>query len=544
MNSKKQILILGAGLMQRPAIESAKELGFFTNVIDANPNAVAVSNADRFEKIDLKDREAVRDFALSLKRSGGLDAVFTAGTDFSASVSFAARACGLPSHSFDAALNASDKIRMRGCFAKYGVPSPAFYEVDSRAPDADGSDTLEAAVKNNTFAFPLVVKPVDNMGARGCRLARDEREFRAALADAAASSRSGRVIVEEYMDGPEFSVDALVYNDTLTVTGFADRHIFYPPYFIEMGHTLPSACSKADFAALVAAFAKGVSALGLTCGAAKGDIKLTKNGPMIGEIAGRLSGGYMSGWTFPYASDCNLTREAILIAAGETPRWLEEHRTPIAVESNFAIYEIPAKRTSAERAWISIPGRVKEAIMSPENAAFVRDVLPRTKAGDTVTFPRNNVEKCGNVIAVADTRVKATESALAAVKSITLRLEPGNPETDRFLAGEILETERGFPPDAFQIPIAIRAELESQLGGVAHIPADQSVLSYLPECLTSLLDSLEDWNHLTLREALVRFDALCPRHRALPAARFWRACIRGSIQGCLYFADTIIGYEK
>jgi biotin carboxylase len=536
--SRKQILILGAGLMQRPAIESAKQLGFFTNVIDANPNAVAVSDADRFEKIDLKDRDAVRDFALSFKTSGGLDAVFTAGTDFSASVSYAAEACGLPSHSFDAALNASDKIRMRGCFKKHGVPSPVFYEVDLREPDVNSPGALETAVKNNAFPFPLVVKPVDNMGARGCRLARDEHEFRAALKLAAASSRSGRVIVEEYMDGLEFSVDALVYNGTLTITGFADRHIFYPPYFIEMGHTLPSACSRADFEALIAVFAKGVSTLGLTCGAAKGDLKLTSNGPMIGEIAGRLSGGYMSGWTFPYASDCNLTREAILIAADLTPQWLEEHRMPVALESNFAIYEIPAKRTSAERAWISIPGRVKE-VLGLANAVYIRDVLPRTKSGDTVAFPRNNVEKCGNIIAVADTRDKAVESAHSAVKSITLRLEPDNPETDRFLAGEILETERGFPPDAFQVPGEIRSELESFLATESAIPANQPVLSHIPACLTSLLDSLADWNHLTLREVLARFDELCPHHTALPADRFWRACIRGSLQGCLYFADTI-----
>jgi biotin carboxylase len=539
--NRKQVLILGAGLMQRPAIESAKQLGFFTNVIDANPNAVAVSDADRFEKIDLKDRDAVRDFALSLKTYGGLDVVFTAGTDFSASVSFAAEACGLSAHSFDAALNASDKIRMRGCFKKHGVPSPAFYEVDSREPDTNGLGVLDTAVKNNAFPFPLVVKPVDNMGARGCRLARDEREFRAALSDAAVSSRSGRVIVEEYMDGPEFSVDALVYNGTLTVAGFADRHIFYPPYFIEMGHTLPSACSRTDFEALIATFAKGVAALSLTCGAAKGDLKLTSNGPMIGEIAGRLSGGYMSGWTFPYASDCTLTREAILIAAGLTPQWLEEHRMPVALKSDFAIYEIPAKRTSAERAWISIPGRVKE-VFGLENAAhatYVHDVLPRTKAGDTVSFPRNNVEKCGNIIAVADTCDKAAESAFTAVKSITLRLEPDNPETERFLAGETLETERGFPPDAFRVPVTIHSELESLLATESTIPENQSVLSSAPSCLAPFLDSLADWNHLTLREVLMRFDELCPRHPALPADRFWHACIRGSIQGCLYFADTI-----
>jgi hypothetical protein len=170
---------------------------------------------------------------------------------------------------------------------------------------------------------------------------------------------------------------------------------------------------------------------------------------------------------------------------------------------------------------------------------FVRDVLPRSKAGDIVVFPRNNVEKCGNVIAVAGTRDKAAESALAAVKSITLRLEPDNPETDRFLMGASLEIEHGFPPDAFPIPDEIRAEIESILATESAIPANQPVLPFVPGCIVPFLDSLADWNHLTLREALVRFDEICPRHPTLPADRFWRDCIRGSLQGCLYLADNI-----
>ncbi|MDR3284838.1 MAG: ATP-grasp domain-containing protein [Treponema sp.] len=537
MEHKKHILILGAGLMQRPAIESAKALGFHATVIDANPNAAAIPGADRFEQIDLKDREAVRDFALVLKQTQGLDAIFTAGTDFSASVSYAAQGCALPAHSFEAALNASDKIRMRGCFKKHGVPSPEFFEVDSRTAGA-----IDAALSQN-LVFPLVVKPVDNMGARGCRLARNTAEFRDALNNAASSSRSGRVVVEEYMEGPEFSVDALVYNGTLTICGFADRHIFYPPYFIEMGHTMPSAYPKADIAALVETFAKGAAALGLSHGAAKGDLKLTPTGPMIGEIAGRLSGGYMSGWTYPYASDCNLTAEAIRIAAGEKPARLEARRTPFLTPhpSLFTCYDLPAKRVCAERAWVSIPGHVRE-IAGLEDAAKipnVRDVLPRIRAGDAVTFPRNNVEKCGNIIAVAEGQEQAAESALTAVKAVTLRLEPGNPGTERFLAGETAGSEAGFPPDAFPVPSVVKTALERSLEA-AEIPANSPALSHLPECLALCLDSLRDWNSLTLREAVQKFDRLCPQRPALPAGRFWRACVRGSVQGMLYIADTVV----
>lgn len=93
--SEQYVLILGGGLMQRPAVEAAQELGYKALVIDANPDAVCVPFADRFERIDLKDRESIAEFALSLGDS--LRAVFTAGTDFSASVSYAAERCGLQS---------------------------------------------------------------------------------------------------------------------------------------------------------------------------------------------------------------------------------------------------------------------------------------------------------------------------------------------------------------------------------------------------------------------------------------------------------------
>ena len=112
------ILILGAGLMQKPAILAAKELGYKACVIDADDTAVAIPFADVFKKIDLKDREGILAYAKELQNNEGLAAVFTAGTDFSASVSYVTQELKLPAHSFEAACNASSKTRMRSCFEK------------------------------------------------------------------------------------------------------------------------------------------------------------------------------------------------------------------------------------------------------------------------------------------------------------------------------------------------------------------------------------------------------------------------------------------
>ena len=541
------ILILGAGLMQKPAILSAKEAGFTVNVIDADDKAVAIPYADTFRKIDLKDKEGILAYAKELKASeGGLAAVFTAGTDFSASVSYVCDALGLPAHNYQSAVNASVKTVMRQCFKDAGVPSPEFCRVGKEDIKGDGQELLSKI--QQTMDFPLVIKPVDNMGARGCRMVRNEVEFLPALKVAVECSRTGYAIVEEYMEGPEYSIDALVQNGAFTVTGFAVRHIKYEPYFIEVGHTMPAVLEQKIHDELISVFALGAKALGLTTGAAKADIKYTKKGPMIGEIAGRLSGGYMSGWTYPYASDLNLTKQGILIAAGQKPEDLIKRRIPVNytpselcknAEKPYELFEVSCLRTSAERAWMSIPGKVKyiENIKDYSDRA-VFDVLPRAtvQLGSEVDFPRNNVEKCGNVIAVSHSREAAITVAEDAVSDIFITLEPDNPKTEKYLKGEELDDENAFPPDAFG---KLTAEQLSELSKAADIPADSKVSNYIPEVLkTSEYINKKDWNYNTIQTTAEKFDIMRAKHPALNQEKFWKAVMRGGIQAAVYVSDS------
>ncbi len=539
------VLILGAGLMQVPAILSAKELGYKVCVVDADEKAVAIPKADVFKKIDLKDKEGILAYAETLKNSEeGLAAVFTAGTDFSASVSFVCEKLGLPAHSFLAATNASIKTQMRQCFADHKVPSPKFMRVGKNDINAN---LLSECLK--IMSFPFVVKPVDNMGARGCRMVRSEEEFLSAVKIAVECSRTSCAIIEEYMDGPEFSIDALVYKGTFTVTGFAIRHIKYPPYFIEVGHTMPAILDKHTHDQLISVFALGAKSLGLSCGAAKADIKFTEKGPMIGEIAGRLSGGYMSGWTYPYASDLNLTKQALLIAAGESPDALIENRQPVDFETSelcknaelpYQLFEVPCKRTSAERAWMSIPGTVEyiENITEYTDKA-VFDFLPRAtvKIGGKVDFPRNNVEKCGNIIAVSNKDDIAVKAAEDAVSNVFITLKPNTRETDDYLEGKINSDEKDFPPPAFG---RLKCEEEESIKGI--IPADEKVVNYIPEILKNAeYQNKRDWNYNTILQSAQKFDELRKKHPQLDAKKFWKALVRGGLQAAVYISDSTSG---
>ncbi len=528
----KKILILGAGLMQKPAILAAKKLGVESVVVDANPNALCAPMADRFEPIDLKDREALVKLARSL--GGDLSGVFTAGTDFSSSVSYVAEKLGLSAHPFQSALNASDKVRMRTCFKKKNVPSPHFKEVSRSEID---SFCKESSVGGGHF--PLVVKPCDNMGGRGCRLVRTKDELFSALSLAVKNSRTARAICEDFMEGDEYSIDAIVFDGTLTITGFADRHVYFPPYFIEMGHSLPSKVSEKIKNELIATFALGIKALGLNRGVAKADIKYTKNGPMIGEIAARLSGGYMSGWTFPYASGIDLTCEAMKIALNLPPDEIiskresipwQPHESVLGAESPFKIYEIKTNLFSAERAWISIPGKIKsiEGLDLARTAYGVRDVLPRAKEGDEVDFPRNNVEKCGNIIAVALSREEAKKGAEEAVSRVVLRLCPKNAQTERFLHFQKNADEDDFPPCAFDI------SEEEPCPFPETVLSSHEIAPFIPEQLGSKVD----WNHRSLKKSAELFDSLAKNHGELSGKKLWTALIRGGLQGALYVSDS------
>ena len=511
----KRILILGAGEMQGVSIRIARERGWKTVVIDGNPAAPCRNLADRFEPIDLKDVPAIVDFARDLQNNGGLDGVFTAATDFSVPVAAAAAACGLPGHGLEAAKNASDKLRMRACFAAAGVPSPRCAGVTR-----ENLPGIAAVLKDTGIRLPVVVKPADSMGARGCVRVNEENALEIACADALRYSRSGTAIVEEYMEGPEFSVEALVFDGEFHLTGFADRHICFPPYFVEMGHTIPTALPEADRERIISVFRAGTEALGLSHGAAKGDIKLTPDGPMVGEIAARLSGGYMSGWTFPYSSGIDLTGAALSLAVGERPGELEPS----------------VSKVCAERAWISLPGTVASVYGLEEAAAIpgVRNVIPRAGAGDRVVFPRNNVEKCGNCLAVHEHRDEAIRLAEKACAGVFLRLAASDPATGEFLSGKSDE----YPPSAF--------DLERLPETVSYLPVKFSFFDAVPvpETVVHALDSARDWQGRLLRDAVEQAVAFEPGladklvyEDKKVRLQYWNALLRGGIQGIVYTYD-------
>ncbi|MCG6145205.1 alpha-hydroxy-acid oxidizing protein [Leptospira bandrabouensis] len=394
----KTILIIGGGLLQVPIIQTAKTMRLHTVVADMNPSSIGFQIADESIVMSTKDVEGMVRESKKFAQNSPIHGVITAGTDASMTVAAVASALQLPGIRFVDAEAASNKVKMRQRLKEFGMPIPRFAAVWS---------LLDAKEALDSLTFPLVMKPADNMGARGVIKVNHKDDLPSAFRHAKRFCPTGELILEEYMEGPELSVDALAFQGQIRMTGIADRIIEREPYFIEVGHNMPSAMPKEILDEVERVMAGGMRALGIHLGAGKGDIKVTKEGVKIGEIAARLSGGFMSAFTYPLSTGVNLNRAALLISLGETPDNLD----PVL------------NRVSIERSLLSKPGKLISigGVEEIKKIDGVSEVFIQSKPGDIIKEPTNNIDKSGHVIIVAD-NLKDAEVVFEKVKQ-TIRFE-------------------------------------------------------------------------------------------------------------------------
>ncbi|MFC2140501.1 ATP-grasp domain-containing protein [Candidatus Auribacterota bacterium] len=270
------LMIIGAGIMQIPAIQIAQKMGLKVLVTDLNPKALGASMADYFEIASTRDSKKNIEIAQKyVTKLLNLKGVITVGTDFSYTVSCVAEKFSWPGVSPEIAFLATNKLAMRKQLKKCHVPCPDFREVKSV------QDIYQFGEEKG---FPVVVKPSDNMGARGVRRVDNQESSASAYENAKANSFDHVVIVEECMEGEEVSIDTLVFEGKVYPLTIADRIITFPPYFIEIGHTIPSILPKEQIEDVISVMEQGIKALGIDFSPSKGDIKITKEGAKIGEI--------------------------------------------------------------------------------------------------------------------------------------------------------------------------------------------------------------------------------------------------------------------
>lgn len=388
----KKLLVIGASVLQLPAIIRAKELGMHVAVADYNPNAVGIPYADEYFNVSTIDAEGVTACA----RKFAPDGIFTLATDMPMrSIAAAAKSLSLPAITPETALRATDKGEMIKAFAAHGVAHPWFFILSSE-------DELDAV--KDKITYPCISKPTDNSGSRGVMLIQNEDELKAALAYSAENGRSGAVIVEEYLRGNEVSVEIIVLHGTPHVLQVTDKLTTGAPHFVEMGHSQPSRLPEADLEEIRALASAAVLAVGIENGPAHVEIMLTDKGPRMIELGARMGGDCITTHLVPLSTGIDMVEASIRIATSETPDIT------------------PKKQRGSAIRFFDVPCGVIESIEGADEAlalAGVTEVTFTKGVGDTAGEIGSSTDRVGFVIAEADTAedaVKICEKALSAVK--------------------------------------------------------------------------------------------------------------------------------
>jgi len=303
----KRLLILGAPVFQIEVIQKARQIGCHVGVVDINPDAPAFPYADEFFIASITDAEKILEIAKTFRPDG----IIAGACD--TAVLTVSKICGklnLAGISSETALNATDKVRMLGAFARAGVAHPRYFVV--RKDELD-----DAKIEMH---YPLISKPVDSAGGRGVKIVHKEDELREAMRYSSAAGKSGDVLLEEYMKGPEVSVEVVVADGIPYVAQVTDKITSGEPNFFEVGHSQPSALKEETKEEIKALAKASVLAVGINNSPAHVEIIVTENGPKMVELGARLGSDCITSYlTDTSVSGISMMESAIKLALGEKP---------------------------------------------------------------------------------------------------------------------------------------------------------------------------------------------------------------------------------
>lgn len=385
--------------MQVPIIKKAQEMGLYVIAADDDPNAPGMKIADKaIVPGGLNDEEKM----LAIAKEENIDAVIHPCSEVAMTVMGRINdEMHLHGISRETARRATNKYLMRVSFEAYGAPGPkSFCSADSK----------EGWRLFREMGCRAIIKPSRNSGSRGISTIKPDLsydEFAILFEKAKSESRDASVMIEQFVDGPEFSIEIIVWNGTVNVLQVTDKKTTGAPYFIELGHSQPSLFPTTVLDAVKDAAIKGVKALRLNYCSAHAEVKYMDGKPYIMEIGARLGGDFISTDLTHLSTGIDMVAAAINVALGQEPCL-----TPFIAPSGVAIrYFTPA------------PGTVR-TIEGTEllNHPDVYDAEIYVKPGDTVCPLRSSIDRSGHVIVRRNDVKEAiaeAEKLISEVKIIT-----------------------------------------------------------------------------------------------------------------------------
>lgn len=297
---KRTILIFGVGELQKSIILKAKDMGLFVVGIDPCADAICRNDVDAFEVVGGQDFEGT----LAVARKYDVSAVLTAATDKPlVMMARIAKTLDLPFYTEDTAVWSTDKYQMKQRFIHGGVPC-------ARGRLIHHSDDAK------DLYFPVICKPRDNSGSRGVKLCRNIEELQECINEALQYSRMDTVLVEEFIEGQEYSIEALHYDGKSEVIQFTEKRTTPFPYNVELGHVQPANLTYEQKDSIRDIIVKIASCMNFVNCSSHTELKINERGIFVIETSPRLGGDYITSTLTPLSTGVNIEEQLINISIG------------------------------------------------------------------------------------------------------------------------------------------------------------------------------------------------------------------------------------
>lgn len=318
---KKRIAIIGANEAITTLINKAKDKGYETHVFAWQCGDPGESAADFFYPISIDEKEAILKICKRLNIIG----ICSITSDYAVeTVNYVARKLGLISNPERTDIVARNKYKMRVALKEAGLYTPEFMIVDK-----DTDISLLHQLK-----FPIIVKPTDRWSSKGVTRIDNVDDLKDAIEFAISESFENKAVVEEFMDGLEYSAECICYRGYCKILAYTKKETTGFPHYIETGHMQPANLSQYDEEYINEQILKAVDALDIRNGAAHVEFKILDNGKVgIIEIGARMGGGCIGTHLTQISTGQDYVDMVIDIACGKAPNFrLQTKSIPVKIK--------------------------------------------------------------------------------------------------------------------------------------------------------------------------------------------------------------------
>lgn len=304
---KKKIAIIGANAAITMLIDKAREKGYETHVFAWQCGDPGERAADVFYPVSIADKEKILEICKDL----GISGVASVTSDFAVStVNYVARNLGLVGNSERTDLVARNKYEMRCAFREAGIYTPRFYQADNNFRPEEVED----------FNYPLIVKPTDRWSSKGVTRVDVPEYLMDAVHYAVQESFNDKAIIEEFMDGPEYSAECICYRGERRVLTFTQKETTGNPHYIETGHIQPANIPAEKQEDIRRVVFKALEILDIQNGAAHAEFRILPDGQIgIIEIGARMGGDCIGTDLTPISTGLDYLGMVVDIACGGAP---------------------------------------------------------------------------------------------------------------------------------------------------------------------------------------------------------------------------------